>query len=182
MRVSIVGNIGCGKSTLLAKLEEKGLKVMYEPVSSWTTLSLFYKDMNRWAFPLQVQILNSFYNSPENMISERSPWEAQHIFAKNLMDQGVLAQEEYDLMGDLIKNIGWLPDIFIYIKTDPDKCFERVLSRKRECESSVPLEYLKSLDSLYEYESKIMPFITVDGNQSADKVFEEVEKIVVSKI
>ena len=57
MKIVIDGNIGVGKSTQLRLLEQVGYKVYREPIDDWS-LELFYKDQSRWAFLLQMQILN----------------------------------------------------------------------------------------------------------------------------
>ena len=47
--------LGAGKTTLATKLAEKmSLPCFYEPVIDNTYLSDFYKDPQRYSFPLQV--------------------------------------------------------------------------------------------------------------------------------
>ena len=44
---------------------------------------------------------------------------------------------------------GWYPKHIIYIKTDPEICKSRINKRNRDGEDSIPLDYLNSIDSLY---------------------------------
>lgn len=149
--VSVIGNIGCGKSTLLNSLSEKQFDVAYEPVHEWKFLPKFYNDMKRWCFTLQVEILNSFKNMDiNNKIVERSPWEACHIFAKNAFNNGLLSDEEYRLIENITDNVGYKPEIFIYLRASPEVCMSRIDKRSRECESGIKMEYITQLYELYE--------------------------------
>jgi deoxyadenosine/deoxycytidine kinase len=151
LNISIVGNIGCGKTTLLQQLAEKGYGVAYEQINEWKFLDKFYEDMHRWSFTLQVEILNSFKTIDIlNKIVERSPWEACHIFAKNSFDNGFMSVEEYEIICDITKNVGHVPDVFIYIKASPQLCMERIKLRNRDCEKYISFAYIEQLYKLYE--------------------------------
>lgn len=153
MKFSIIGNIGSGKSTLLSSLESAGFNVVYEPVNQWSFLPLFYKDMSRWGFTFQVQVLNSFIQQQHSgNIFERSSWESCYIFGKNLYQQKLISAGEYELLCDLNAQMGYMPDIFIFLDTNVNDCFQRIKQRNRECEQitdSSMFDYIKSLDFLY---------------------------------
>ena len=58
--ICIDGLIGAGKSTILEKLKKKGYYVFKENLDEWGYfLDLFYKNKPRWAFTLQIAILNN---------------------------------------------------------------------------------------------------------------------------
>ena len=42
------------------------------------------------------------------------------------------------------------PDVYVYIKSDPEVCHARIKERNRECETDVTLEYLKEVHQSYE--------------------------------
>jgi deoxyadenosine/deoxycytidine kinase len=42
-----------------------------------------------------------------------------------------------------------VPHLVIYLKCDPEVCQKRISSRGRDCEQTIPLDYLKGLDDLY---------------------------------
>ena len=59
MHIAIAGNIGSGKTTLTKKLAKRyNWTPQFEPVDNNPYLADYYKDMNRWAFNLQIYFLN----------------------------------------------------------------------------------------------------------------------------
>ena len=178
--ISVIGNIGCGKTTLLKLLSSKNYEVAYEPVNDWKFLPKFYNDMKRWCFTLQVEILNSFKMMDiNNKIVERSPWEACHIFAKNAHNNELLSDDEYELVKNITENVGYKPEVFIYLRASPEVCMSRIYNRNRKCESSIDIEYIRQLYDLYENciedlikeEKKV---IVVDAWQPKEKICNEV--------
>jgi len=173
---SIAGNIGSGKSTLIKKLNLQGMNVKEEPVNEWTILPRFYENMSRWSFALQVQILLSVttQNSQPYLI-ERSPWESLKIFSQLARDQNLFDSEEYSILEQLHERIAWNPKNFIYLRTDPEICCERIKKRGRECENDINDQYVKDLHYYYEKETKLLNnCIVVDASKSADEVLESV--------
>jgi deoxyadenosine/deoxycytidine kinase len=149
--ISVIGNIGCGKSTLLHSLYDQEYDVAFEPVNDWKFLNKFYTDMKRWCFALQVEILNSFkVMDISNKIVERSPWEACNIFAKNSHLNNLMTDDEYHLICQITKSVGYKPDVFIYLRSTPELCMERIKKRNRHCESKVTAEYITQLHVLYD--------------------------------
>ena len=73
------------------------------------------------------------------------------VFAKMLKDDGSLCSLEHQLYSSWLRLLrdtaGATPlSAIIYVDTDPETCVERISTRARQGESSIPLEYLKSLD------------------------------------
>lgn len=61
--ISISGLIGAGKSTLAAALAAAlDMDVYFEPVEDNVYLEDFYRDMGRYAFAMQVWLLNKRFN------------------------------------------------------------------------------------------------------------------------
>ena len=57
-KLVIHGGIGCGKSTLLTKLQNQTrLPIFLEPISSWKFLDNFYKDIERWGFTFNLEVI-----------------------------------------------------------------------------------------------------------------------------
>lgn len=177
--ISIVGNIASGKSTLLRNLAQKGFEVLQEPVSDWKFLPKFYEDPKRWCFALQIEILQSFsMMQMEGKIIERSPFEANKIFAFNSFRNGCLTSEEYELI-DKISSVHEMPKEFVYINLPPETCMQRLKQRKRECEADVSISYLRDLHHLYEsliekLESDGLKVHRIDGLKTENEIYRDV--------
>ena len=140
-RIALEGLIGAGKSTLLKRMN-RGVQ---EPVEQWTLLPSFYADHDRWAFPLQMQILLTQADAPTDGLFERSPHSALHVFARD-----TLRAEEWDLLHAWSDRCGWVPDMIVFLRATPELCLERVKQRNRAGEESMTLEYLQTLERKYE--------------------------------
>ena len=115
----------------------------------------FYNNMERYAFSLQIFLLNERYEQIEKItslsISDRSIYEDQ-IFCNVLYKNGKIEQREYDCYvktrNKLIKNIK-PPIKLIYLKCSPETAFERIKNRVRKEESNISFEYIKDLSNGY---------------------------------
>jgi len=58
------------------------------------------------------------------------------------------------------------PNIIVHLDLTPEESYRRIQLRKRECESGIPLEYLKALHAAYEVFiadiARVIPVIKVD--------------------
>lgn len=159
--VAIAGNIGAGKTTLTGRLA-RHLKweAYHESVEDNPYLSDFYEDMRRWSFNLQVYFLSSRFRNQISMLSRKRPlvqdrtiYEDAEIFARNLHDMGLMSERDYnnyrrlfDEMVDLLKP----PDLLIYLRAQVPTLVRQIQKRGRPYEHSIRIEYLESLNRLYE--------------------------------
>ncbi len=191
MKISIEGGISSGKSTLLLRLqEETRLPVFLEPIASWTMLENFYKEPSRWGFTFNLEVLLSMSKWRENSydsLYERSPNSCRHIFTQLQFENGDMTAEELLLFDKVFRNFTWDQDVIIYIRTDPEVCYNRMHIRNRECEEKVSLKYLQDLhekhEHMMEYITQVKPEIrifVVNGNKDADSVYESVHHILVN--
>ncbi len=169
----IEGNIGAGKSTFLKILAKKmpTIDPVQEPTNKWQNsspndnlLHLFYQDTKRWAYTfqsyafisrIQVQIENIKKNPHKNIqVLERSVFCDRYCFAKNCFESGTMTEMEWNIYKEwfewLVENYAPKPNGFIYLKTDPEVCYTRLKKRARTEESTIPLDYLKSLHIKHE--------------------------------
>ena len=135
MRISIEGNIGCGKSTVLDGLRSHGMEVFKEPVAEWgPLLKLFYEDKQRWAFAFNCKVLLSFVHVPPHgktgpVVVERSPYSCRHVFAQMQSNEGQMSSKEWALFRKMHEQVGWEPEVIIYIRTPPSHCMPRISER-----------------------------------------------------
>lgn len=180
MRISIGGSIGSGKSTILDMLKKNGYDVFFEPIDEWKHMSNFYRDKKRWSFTFQVEVLQSFMqcdDSESMVICERSPWESYNIFCKMLVENGDITPSEAELFKKLYDTIAWKPDVFIYLHTRPEVCYERIQKRNRACEKDINMSYLYALHDKYE-NTYSRGTVRVDANRSIQHVYEDIIKIL----
>ena len=191
MKLVLDGNIGCGKSSVIKKIIESKcieLPVYNEPLNDWNQwMDLFYSDMTKYSFGFQMRVLKSHLDKKDilNGIFERSPLSCQRVFGELLFEDKLMTQLEWNLTEEFNNDFGWMPDIVIYLKCDPETCFKRIHQRNRNSEQTISMEYLERLHSKYEslYNNNLnVKVIEVDATQSIDKVFEEILEKVIRKI
>jgi len=171
--IAVAGNIGVGKTTLVNKLAQHyGWKPQLESVDDNPYLSDFYDDMAKWAFPLQIYFLNSRFRqmmeakqSPITIIQDRTIYEDAHIFAKNLRENGVLSERDYQNywgIFDSMKSMSTPPDLLIYLRASVPTLIKQISRRGRDYEQSISIKYLETLNRQYEewiesyHESKLL--------------------------
>ncbi|MBI4548387.1 MAG: deoxynucleoside kinase [Ignavibacteriae bacterium] len=160
MFVAVAGNIGSGKSSLTQLLSRHyGWKAFYESVDDNPYLADFYKDMNRWAFTLQVYFLSKRFTDhkrivegSESVIQDRSIYEDAEIFAKNLHLIGKMDKRDYTNYLELYRvMMQYLqpPDLLIYLDARIETLLEQIAKRGRDYEQSIPRAYLEQLSTHY---------------------------------
>ena len=180
MKIVIDGLIGAGKSTQVDIIHQKlGIPVVKEPIEEWP-LELFYEDPTRWGFMMQVAVMNSFVKFKDvEGIFERSPESTRSVFWQNLVDSKTVSEKENEIFQKLFNYLEWKPDITILIEKDPSLCFEHIQKRGQDGDSGVSLEYLEKLNVYYQ-KFKTKGVIVVNGNQSIEKVSEDILKKIVT--
>ena len=188
MKVYIEANIGAGKSTLLKLLEKtdnSNINFVQEPVEHWINtkdsngtniLDHFYKDQKKWSFAFQMNSFisrtKSISDSNKNIIfGERSVFTDKYCFAENCYESGMMSEMEFIIYDEwhkwLVESFDLQPQAFIYLKTKPETCFERINKRNRDEEASIPIEYLEKLHQKHEKwmsETKL-PVLVIDAEK-----------------
>tara|TARA_B100001094_G_C18168738_1_gene793787 strand:- start:1271 stop:1846 length:576 start_codon:yes stop_codon:yes gene_type:complete len=187
MIVSVEGNMSSGKTTVLEQKQLKPFSVI-ENIKMWDPyLKLFYENPKRYGYLLQTVILRSQEQmlTTKNkeyglLLTERSPGVSFKVFVDLQYEEGNLIDLEYEALKRWYENT-WTPDIYIYLRTDPDVCFERWKKRNRKSEESMNLDYLKKLHQKYEdifnhgLENKVY---IIDGNKDINTIEKEINHII----
>jgi deoxyguanosine kinase len=126
-------------------------------------LDAFYQEPQRWAYTLQsyafitrIIAQEEFASSSQNScaILERSVFSDRYCFAKNGFEMGVMNALEWNVYQEwfswLVERHVVMPHGFIYLRTDPEICYQRLLKRARSEEAAVPYDYLKKLHDKHE--------------------------------
>ena len=147
-----------------------------EPVDEWekikdengeTILKKFYADQEKYSFPFQmmayvsrIKVLRDTLKTIKTdiedkniiIITERSLYTDKMVFAKMLYDTKKIEHVNYQIY------LNWF-DTFsdefpvnkvVYVKTSPDKCYQRIVKRSRTGEENIPLDYLASCSNYHD--------------------------------
>ena len=180
--IGIAGIIGAGKTTLATALgEHLGLDVHYEPVIDNEYLDDFYRETRKYAFAMQIYLLNRRFQQHQEIIwrgrggvQDRTIYE-DAIFAKTLRDMDLMDERDYETYVNLFRNLSNFmcrPNFIIYLDGTPEKSLARIRERSRGCEVGVSLEYLTQLYEGYEEFlgeiSRLVPVLRVQWNEFWD--------------
>lgn len=162
--ISIEGNIGSGKTSLLKSIKEIGALVFEERVGEWTqvngenVLDLYYGDTHKYGFMFQLLAASSHLKNVhdarkekrEIVLFERSVNSSENVFAKKMVETGIITSLEYTILCQLYEEIHHLVEgvgqqYFIYLNLPPSVAYERVLKRARPEEEGFTVDFLSEL-------------------------------------
>ena len=155
---TVDGNIGSGKSTVIEYLHSHyHIPVHPEPVEKWQPyLHDIYKN-GKGAFEFQVRVWldRCWMQERPNMSSiviERSPYFQSNVFIPANLQNGKLTVREYHMLQEMYakSNASWSPNGYIYLRSDPVKCLDRIGGRARPSEDGISMAYLYKLHTLHE--------------------------------
>lgn len=199
--IVLSGVIGAGKSSLTSILAEHlGSQAFYEGVEENPILPLYYQDMKRYTFLLNVYLLNTRLSQINkavqipNSVIDRSIYEDKLFFKMNT-DAGTADKTEYDIYSSLVDNMledipntpSKKPELLIYISVPYDVMLKRIKKRGREYEQITTdptlADYYQRLIKYYHswYQKYDMsPKIKIDGGKY-DFIANEADKKAVLK-
>jgi len=208
--ISIEGNIGSGKSTFVRNLQlyystskncnNKKICFLQEPVDMWNTITdetgknvieCFYADNKKYAFAFQMMayisrlatIKETIKNNYDIIFMERCLFTDRNVFAKMLYDDDKINEIEYKIYNEWFNEfINDFPKIeYVYIKTDPEVAFSRIIKRGRHGEI-IPLEYLTKCNDYHNnWLNTVEPIYIINGNtdtsESDDIIYEWINNV-----
>lgn len=179
MHIVVAGNIGSGKTTLTNLLARHyGWEARFESVTYNPYLEDYYRNIQRWAFNLEVYFLKERFKdtlaiakSEKTVIQDRSIFEGVYVFAANNKQMGQLSDRDYDTYMELFEQMLTqlrTPDLMIYLRADISHLVENIQKRGRDYEQTIQIEYLQGLNRLYEefiYEKYPGCVLTIEVNE-----------------
>ena len=156
--VVIEGNIGAGKTSLATKIsEDYQAKLILERFADNPFLPKFYKDQERYAFPVEMSFLADRYNQLKKDLQSKELFTsftiADYYFMKSLIfSRNTLAKDEYSLYSQIFHIIYQSfpkPDLYVYLHADPEQLLQNILKRGRSYESEIDHDYLQSIQDSY---------------------------------
>ena len=172
----IEGNIGAGKTTLSKKVaKEYNAKLVLEQFADNPFLPKFYKDQNRYSFPLELSFLADRYNQIKNQVLNLDLFHsflvADYYFAKSsIFAQNTLKDDEYHLFRqifDIVFESMPKPDLYVYLHASTDKLLSNIEKRGRNYEKSIEPAYLEKIQKGYFHFFKqvsTFPILIIDIN------------------
>lgn len=156
--IAIEGNIGAGKTTLVHKIaEDFNAKMVLERFADNPFLPKFYKDQNRYAFPLEMSFLADRYQQTSDDLAQFDLFKDfivadYHIFKSVIFAKVTLTEDEFRLyktLFDIIYKEMPKPDLYVYLYQNTDRLLQNIKKRGRNYEQEIPAEYLNSINNGY---------------------------------
>ena len=156
--ISIEGNIGAGKTSLASKIaEEYNAKLILEQFEDNSFLPKFYKEPDKYAFPLELSFLAERFEQLKKQLSAHDLFKSftvsdyfiikSFIFArKNLPDDTFgLYKKLFDIISDSLPK----PDLLVYLYLNIENLLRNIHRRGREYELDIKHEYLSKIQDSY---------------------------------
>ncbi|HKX85090.1 MAG TPA: 2-amino-4-hydroxy-6-hydroxymethyldihydropteridine diphosphokinase [Flavobacterium sp.] len=156
--IAIEGNIGAGKTTLATRISEDfNAKLVLERFADNPFLPKFYKDQNRYAFPLEMSFLADRYQQLADDLSQFDLFADfvvadYHIFKSLIFAKVTLQEDEFRLyktLFDIIYKEMPKPDLYVYLYQNTDRLLKNIKKRGRSYEQEIPAEYLDKINQGY---------------------------------
>ena len=203
----VEGNIGSGKSTLVKEAydnykDNDDVYFLQEPVEQWKEIvdengidiiTNYYKDQKKYGFKFQMMAYITRLKDLRNIIKEkkykliiceRSLYTDKNVFAQMLYDDKIIDEIGFTIYSEWFECfMNDFPESkYVYLKTDPEVCEERIKKRARKGEECIPLDYLKSLHNYHEKWLNEEGDKVLDGNKSiqenCDNLFTYIDNIL----
>ncbi len=156
--IAFEGNIGAGKTTLAHKISEDfNAKTVLERFADNPFLPKFYKDQNRYAFPLEMSFLADRYQQLSDDLAQFDLFKDfivadYHIFKSLIFAKITLAEDEYRLyrnLFDIIYKEMPKPDLYVYLYQNSGRLLENIKKRGRNYEQNISADYLDKINNGY---------------------------------
>ena len=156
--LAIEGNIGAGKSTLAKKIaHDFNAKLVLERFADNPFLPKFYKDQERYAFPLEMSFLADRYQQFMDDTSQFDLFKTfmvgdYDIFKSLIFAQITLQKEEFKLyrkVFNFMYNEVRKPDIYVYLYQNTERLLQNIKRRGRDYEQQIEPEYLEKIHRGY---------------------------------
>ena len=173
--IVIEGNIGAGKTSLTKRIAEQyNAKIILEQFAENPFLPKFYKDSEKYSFPLELSFLADRYHQLKHELSSdifKSFVIADYYFTKSLIfSKNTLQDDEYQLyrrLFNIIHNSLAKPDLYVYLYLSVDNLQKNIKNRGRDYEKEMKSEYLEKIQKgyfSYFKQEKDRTFLIIDTN------------------
>lgn len=175
--IAIEGNIGSGKTSLAKMLgEDMKASLILEEFADNPFLPKFYKNPEKFAFPLELSFLAERYHQLKERLGTTSLFSelivSDYYIAKSLIfSRTNLSKDEYRLFQKMFEIMDAnlpRPDLLVYLYKDIQQLQANIKKRGRHYEQKIPDEYLIKVQENYlNYirQNAKMPVLVIDTNK-----------------
>lgn len=156
--IVIEGNIGAGKTSLVEMIsQEFNAKPILERFKDNPFLPKFYKEPERYAFPLEMSFLADRYQQLLDDIGQYDLFKdfmiADYDRYKSLIFSQVTLQEEeyvlYKRLHEMMYREMPQPDLYVYLYQNTERLLKNIKKRGRSYEKEIKAEYLEKINQGY---------------------------------
>jgi len=149
----VEGPIGVGKTSLARLLARVfNSRLILEDVSANPFLSLYYKDMRKYAFQTQIAFLVARAIQQRELVQDElftGATVSDYLFAKDRIFASITLDEHefaiYEKIYRLFDSRAPNPDLVVYLRASPEMLLQRLQKRGRDYEKSIDLGYLEQV-------------------------------------
>ena len=175
--IAIEGTIGAGKTSLASMLAEQyHTRLVLEQFEDNDFLPKFYRNPEKYAFPLELSFLASRFQQMRNEMALSDLFKpvtiADYFINKSLIfARKTLADDEYALYSRLFSIINLSlpkPDLLVYLYLNIERLQKNIQLRGRPYEQDIESQYLEKIQQGYfEYirQQTDMRILIIDANE-----------------
>jgi deoxyadenosine/deoxycytidine kinase len=157
--IAVEGNIGVGKTSLARLLVRRlGGGLVEERVDDNPFLERFYDDMESYAFQTQLVFLMNRYKQQLSLVQTNLFSDLvvlDYIFARDRIFANVTLSDEelalYERVAEELEAKLVKPDLVIYLQASSNVLFDRILTRGKAYERTLPRPYLDALNDAFNH-------------------------------
>ncbi len=156
--IAIEGNIGAGKTSLATRIAERfNGRLILEQFEENPFLAKFYKDQDKYAFPLELSFLADRYQQLKRELASQELFSdftiSDYFLNKSLIfARKTLKDDEYQLFRTLfnIMNANLpRPDLLIHLYVRTGRLQQNIRHRGRDYEQQIADDYLEGIQESY---------------------------------
>jgi deoxyadenosine/deoxycytidine kinase len=156
--IAIEGNIGAGKTSLATRIsEDYNAKLILEQFEDNSFLPKFYKEPDKYAFPLEMSFLASRFQQLKDQLGNQDLFKkftvSDYFIIKSLIfARKTLGEDEYNLYTRFF-NIVYQqlpkPDLLVFLHLETPKLQRNIKLRGRDYEQDIQDAYLNKIQEGY---------------------------------
>ncbi len=156
--IAIEGTIGAGKTTLAERIAEQyNAKLILEQFKDNDFLPKFYKEPDKYAFPLEMSFMASRFQQLKDQLSTQDLFKsftiADYFINKTLIfARNTLQDDEFALFSKFFNFINSSlpkPDLLVYLYVNVDRLKDNIIKRGRDYEKGIEKSYLDKIQKGY---------------------------------